>query len=177
MVALFANSETLIRRRMLRRLIWVCIVCQIPFKGSPDYNELSIHIQQFRLRGCIHARHHHPPRPPFYHRLNRCPIFEVTRIGSIIPKNIKCNLHSVEVRSMSAAARHLTPAAMKQNENLNVASRNKEHTQTLTKTEYGRLFMYNNVYSRLHNRPHPTPTPTPPQHRFKRFSIEKKTKI
>ena len=32
--------ETLIRRRVLRRLIWVCTVCQIPFYGSPDYNGL-----------------------------------------------------------------------------------------------------------------------------------------
>ena len=29
--------ETLIRRRILRRLIWVCTVCQLPFYGSPDY--------------------------------------------------------------------------------------------------------------------------------------------
>ena len=33
--------ETLIRRRVLRRLIWVCTVCQLPFYGSPDYNRLS----------------------------------------------------------------------------------------------------------------------------------------
>ena len=32
--------ETLIRRRVLRRLIWVCTVCQLPFYGSPDYNGL-----------------------------------------------------------------------------------------------------------------------------------------
>ena len=30
--------ETLIRRHILRRLIWVCTVCQLPFYGSPDYN-------------------------------------------------------------------------------------------------------------------------------------------
>ena len=32
--------KTLIRRRVLRRLIWVCTVCQLPFYGSPDYNGL-----------------------------------------------------------------------------------------------------------------------------------------
>ena len=30
----------LIRRRILRRLIWVCTVCQLPFYRSPDYNGL-----------------------------------------------------------------------------------------------------------------------------------------
>ena len=30
--------ETQIRRRVPRRLIWVCTVCQLPFYGSPDYN-------------------------------------------------------------------------------------------------------------------------------------------
>ena len=29
--------ETLIRRRVLRRLIWVCTVCRLPFYGYPDY--------------------------------------------------------------------------------------------------------------------------------------------
>ena len=33
--------ETLIRRRILRRLIRVCTVCQLPFYGSPDYNGLK----------------------------------------------------------------------------------------------------------------------------------------
>ena len=33
--------ETLIRRRILRRLIWVCNVCQLPFYRSPDYNGLK----------------------------------------------------------------------------------------------------------------------------------------
>ena len=33
--------ETLIRRRILRSLIWVCTVCQLPFYGSPDYNGLK----------------------------------------------------------------------------------------------------------------------------------------
>ena len=33
--------ETLIRCRVLRRLIWVCTVCQLPFYGSPNYNGLS----------------------------------------------------------------------------------------------------------------------------------------
>ena len=33
--------ETLIRRRVLRRLIWVCTVCQLPFQGSPVYNGLK----------------------------------------------------------------------------------------------------------------------------------------
>ena len=32
--------ETLIRRRILQHLIWVCTVCQVPFYGSPDYNGL-----------------------------------------------------------------------------------------------------------------------------------------
>ena len=32
--------ETLIRRHVLRHLIWVCTVCQLPFYGSPDYNGL-----------------------------------------------------------------------------------------------------------------------------------------
>ena len=34
--------ETLIRRRRMWRLIWVCTVCQLPFKGPPDYNGLSL---------------------------------------------------------------------------------------------------------------------------------------
>ena len=34
--------ETLIRCRILRHLIWVCTVCQLPFCGSPDYNGLRI---------------------------------------------------------------------------------------------------------------------------------------
>ena len=159
--------ETLIRRRMLRRLIWVCTVCQIPFQGSPDYNELSIHIQQFRLRGCIHARHHHPSQPPFYHRLKRCSIFEVTRIGSIIPKNIKCNLPSVKVRSMSAATRPLTPAAMKQTENLNVASRNKEHTHkhsqkpSIGDSSYTAMSFQGCITAPTLLPPPPHPTPAP----------------
>ena len=33
--------ETLIRRRVLRRLIWICTVCQVHFYGSPDYNGLK----------------------------------------------------------------------------------------------------------------------------------------
>ena len=33
--------ETLIRRRVLRRLIWVCTVCQLPFYGSPDTDRLN----------------------------------------------------------------------------------------------------------------------------------------
>ena len=33
--------ETLIRRRILRHLIWVYTVCQLPFYGSPDYNGLT----------------------------------------------------------------------------------------------------------------------------------------
>ena len=32
---------TLIRRCILRRLIWVCTVCQLPFQGSPDYTGLK----------------------------------------------------------------------------------------------------------------------------------------
>ena len=32
--------ETLIRRRILRHLIWVCTVCQVPFYGYPDHNGL-----------------------------------------------------------------------------------------------------------------------------------------
>ena len=34
--------ETLIKRRILWHLIWVCTVCQLPFYGSPDYNGLGI---------------------------------------------------------------------------------------------------------------------------------------
>ena len=34
--------KTLIRRRMLRHLIWVFIVCQLPFKESPEYNGLML---------------------------------------------------------------------------------------------------------------------------------------
>ena len=33
--------ETLIRRRILLSLIWVCTVCQLPFYGYPDYNGLT----------------------------------------------------------------------------------------------------------------------------------------
>ena len=33
--------ETLIRRCVLRRLIWVCTICQLPFYGSSDYNGLK----------------------------------------------------------------------------------------------------------------------------------------
>ena len=32
--------ETLIRHCILRHLIWVCTVCQLPFYGSPNYNGL-----------------------------------------------------------------------------------------------------------------------------------------
>ena len=44
--------ETLIRCSILRRLILVCTVCQVPFYGSPNYNglisgSLLPHIQQF----------------------------------------------------------------------------------------------------------------------------------
>ena len=34
--------ETLIRRHVLRRVIWFCTVCHLPFYGSPDYNGLKI---------------------------------------------------------------------------------------------------------------------------------------
>ena len=33
--------ETLISSCVLRRLIWVCTVCQCPFQGSPHYNGLN----------------------------------------------------------------------------------------------------------------------------------------
>ena len=33
--------ETLIRHRILRHLIWVCTVCQLPFYGSLNYNGLN----------------------------------------------------------------------------------------------------------------------------------------
>ena len=33
--------KTLIRCHRMRRLIWVCTVCQLPFYGSPDYNGLN----------------------------------------------------------------------------------------------------------------------------------------
>ena len=36
--------KTRIRRRILRHLICGCIVCQLPFKGSPDYNGLSLRV-------------------------------------------------------------------------------------------------------------------------------------
>ena len=44
--ALFANYtftglQTTMGYRILRRLIWVCTVCQLPFYGSPDYNGLN----------------------------------------------------------------------------------------------------------------------------------------
>ena len=42
--------ETLIRRRVLRRLIWVCTVRQLPFYGSPDYNGLTEFV------GCNYSR-------------------------------------------------------------------------------------------------------------------------
>ena len=38
MAKLFANSEDLIRRRILQCLIRVCTVCKLLFHGSPDYN-------------------------------------------------------------------------------------------------------------------------------------------
>ena len=41
MAKLFANSADLIKRRILKRRIWVCTVCQLPFQGSPDYNGLK----------------------------------------------------------------------------------------------------------------------------------------
>ena len=43
--------ETLIRRRILRRLIWVCTVCQLPFYGSPDYNGLIFRTHTVRWFG------------------------------------------------------------------------------------------------------------------------------
>ena len=33
--------EILIRRHILRPLIWVCTVCQLPFYGSPDYKGIK----------------------------------------------------------------------------------------------------------------------------------------
>ena len=38
MVELFANSGHPDQSRVLRRFILVCIVCQLPVKGSPVYN-------------------------------------------------------------------------------------------------------------------------------------------
>ena len=37
--------ETLINRRVLRRLIWVCTVCHLPSYGSPGYNVLTVFIK------------------------------------------------------------------------------------------------------------------------------------
>ena len=31
----------------MRRLIWVCTVCHLPFYGSPDYNGLSSHFLKY----------------------------------------------------------------------------------------------------------------------------------
>ena len=43
MAKLFANSGDPDQTRVLRRLNWVCTVCQLPFYGSPDYNGLINH--------------------------------------------------------------------------------------------------------------------------------------
>ena len=40
MANLFANSGNPDQSHVLRRLIWVCTVCQVLFYGSPDYNGL-----------------------------------------------------------------------------------------------------------------------------------------
>ena len=47
--------ETLIRRRVLRRLIWVCTVCQLPFYGSPDYNGLKTSLGLWHY-ACLHVQ-------------------------------------------------------------------------------------------------------------------------
>ena len=41
MAKLFANSGDPDQTLILRRLIWVCTVCQLPFYGSPNYNGLK----------------------------------------------------------------------------------------------------------------------------------------
>ena len=46
------TAETLIRRRVLRRLIWVCTVYQLPFYGSPDYNALTSACAYSFTRNC-----------------------------------------------------------------------------------------------------------------------------
>ena len=43
MAKLFANSRDPDLRARCGGLILVCIVCQIPFYGSPDYNGLRNH--------------------------------------------------------------------------------------------------------------------------------------
>ena len=44
--------ETLIRRRVLRRLIWVCTICQLPLSGSPDYNGLRSLFKTVQIALC-----------------------------------------------------------------------------------------------------------------------------
>ena len=43
---------TLIRHRVLWRLIRVCTVCKLPFYGSPDYSGLQNKQQNYRLLQC-----------------------------------------------------------------------------------------------------------------------------
>ena len=44
------TEQTLIRRRVLRRLICVCTGCQLPFSGFPDYNRLT----DFKIQNTSH---------------------------------------------------------------------------------------------------------------------------
>ena len=44
--------ETLIRRRVLQHLIWVCTVCQFPFYRSPDYNGLRVEKKHVNINKC-----------------------------------------------------------------------------------------------------------------------------
>ena len=64
--------ETLIRCRILRHLIWVCTVCQLPFYGSPDYN------------GLINSHNNHPSRNKWTTVWQNIPSYVRTKMIQII---------------------------------------------------------------------------------------------
>ena len=64
----------------------------------------SLHMQHCSLRGCIRPPLPPPPTAPL-RRLKRYSIFKITRMGSMIPKEIKYNLHYDDVQGDFAAAR------------------------------------------------------------------------
>ena len=70
MAKLFANSGDPDQMlRVLRRLIWVCTVCQLPFYGSPNYSGLILNKSIYYLLMCLPKEYQtdifpHPPGTP-----------------------------------------------------------------------------------------------------------------
>ena len=68
----------------------------------------SLHMQHCSLRGCIRPTHHLHPSAGFSGRYS---IFKITRMGSMIQKEIKYNLHYHDVRGDFLRPPNGTPAA------------------------------------------------------------------